>query len=180
MAKKPMTKARIVSHFGEKVEISKRMASAILDKRGGGLGISGETRGRARCVSPVSGIGKLGLSKRKARTARNPATGDRIKIPPKIVVKMRTARTFLKRLLFPEEVKSQGSSFFAAEEPGFHEGYIHFPGIAHLGCCLRLTFPNLEEDFHPKQWGARECNILPVLCSPQRLGLWVSLTPTSP
>ena len=32
MAKKPMTKSQIVSHFAKKFEISKKMASAILDE----------------------------------------------------------------------------------------------------------------------------------------------------
>jgi len=32
MAKKPMTKSQIVSHFAEKFEISKKMASGIIDE----------------------------------------------------------------------------------------------------------------------------------------------------
>ena len=37
----------------------------------------------------LPGIGKLVLVKRKARMARNPATGEAIEIPAKTVVKMR-------------------------------------------------------------------------------------------
>ena len=40
----------------------------------------------------LPGIGKLVLSKRKARIGRNPATGEGIKIPAKTVVKMRIAK----------------------------------------------------------------------------------------
>lgn len=40
----------------------------------------------------IPGIGKLVLVKRKARVGRNPGTGEAIKIPAKIVVKMRVAR----------------------------------------------------------------------------------------
>ena len=40
----------------------------------------------------LAGVGKLVISKRKARTGRNPATGKAIKIPVKAVVKMRVAK----------------------------------------------------------------------------------------
>ena len=40
----------------------------------------------------LPGIGKLVISKRKARMGRNPATGEAIKIPAKTVVKMRVAK----------------------------------------------------------------------------------------
>ena len=36
---------------------------------------------------PVPGIGKLVLQQRKARMGRNPATGEKIRIPAKKVVK---------------------------------------------------------------------------------------------
>jgi DNA-binding protein HU-beta len=88
MAKKPMTKAQIVSHFAEKFEISKKMASAILDEVAA-LAVS-ETKKTGSFTVP--GIGKLILAKRKARMGRNPATGKAIKIPAKTVVKMRIAK----------------------------------------------------------------------------------------
>jgi DNA-binding protein HU-beta len=88
MAKKPMTKAQIVSHFAEKFEISKKMASAILDEVAA-LAVS-ETKKTGSFTVP--GIGKLVLAKRKARMGRNPATGKAIKIPAKTVVKMRIAK----------------------------------------------------------------------------------------
>jgi DNA-binding protein HU-beta len=40
----------------------------------------------------IPGIGKLVLVSRKARTGRNPATGESIKIPAKKVVKFRVAK----------------------------------------------------------------------------------------
>jgi DNA-binding protein HU-beta len=40
----------------------------------------------------LPGIGKLVLSKRKARVGRNPATGEEIEIPARTVVKMRIAK----------------------------------------------------------------------------------------
>jgi DNA-binding protein HU-beta len=40
----------------------------------------------------LPGVGKLVISKRKARMGRNPATGEVIKIAAKTVVKMRIAK----------------------------------------------------------------------------------------
>jgi DNA-binding protein HU-beta len=88
MAKKPMTKSQTVSHFAKKFEISKRMASEIIDEVAA-LAVS-ETKKAGSFTLP--GIGKLVLAKRKARMGRNPATGEAIKIPAKTVVKMRVAK----------------------------------------------------------------------------------------
>ena len=57
MAKKPMTKSQTVSHFAKKFEISKRMASAILDEVAT-LAVS-ETKKTGSFTLP--GIGKLVL-----------------------------------------------------------------------------------------------------------------------
>ena len=88
MAKKPMTKSQIVSHFAGKFELSKKAASAILEEVAV-LAVS-ETK-KVRSFT-LPGIGKLVLVKRKARMGRNPATGATIKIPAKTVVKMRVAK----------------------------------------------------------------------------------------
>ena len=88
MAKKPMTKSQIVSHFAKKFEISKRMTSEIIDEVAV-LAVS-ETMKTGSFTLP--GIGKLVLVKKKARMGRNPATGKALKIPAKTVVKMRMAK----------------------------------------------------------------------------------------
>jgi DNA-binding protein HU-beta len=88
MAKKPMTKAQIVSHLAEKFELSKKTASGIIGEVGS-LAVS-ETKKAGSFTLP--GIGKLVLAKRKARMGRNPATGEAIKIPAKTVVRMRVAK----------------------------------------------------------------------------------------
>jgi DNA-binding protein HU-beta len=88
MAKKPMTKSQIISHFAGKFELSKRAASAILEEVTA-LAVS-ETKKTGSFTLP--GIGKLVLVKRKARMGRNPATGAKIKIPAKTVIKMRIAK----------------------------------------------------------------------------------------
>jgi len=88
MAKKPMTKSQIVSHFAEKFELSKKTASGIIEEVAA-LAVS-ETKKTGSFTIP--GIGKLVLVKRKARMGRNPATGEAIKIPAKTVVRMRVAK----------------------------------------------------------------------------------------
>jgi DNA-binding protein HU-beta len=88
MAKKPMTKAQIVAHFAQKFDLSKKVCTAIVEEVAA-LAIT-ETKKSGAFVIP--GIGKLVISKRKARKGRNPATGEEIKIPAKTVVKMRVAK----------------------------------------------------------------------------------------
>ena len=88
MAKKPMTKAQIITHFAGKFTLSKKAASAVIDEVAA-LAVS-ESKKAGSFTLP--GIGKLVLVKRKARMGRNPATGKAIKIPAKTVVKMRVAK----------------------------------------------------------------------------------------
>ena len=88
MAKKPMTKSQIVSHFAGKFELPKKVASGIIEGVAA-LAVS-ETKKTGSFLLP--GIGKLVMVKRKARMGRNPATGEPLKIPAKTVVKMRVAK----------------------------------------------------------------------------------------
>jgi DNA-binding protein HU-beta len=88
MAKKPMTKSQVVSHFAKKFELSKKTSAMVIEEVAG-LAIA-ETKKTGSFTVP--GIGKLVLVKRKARMGRNPATGATIKIPAKTVVKMRIAK----------------------------------------------------------------------------------------
>jgi len=97
MAKKPMTKAQIVSHFAKKFEVSKRTASGIIEEVAA-LAVS-ETKKAGSFTLP--GIGKLVLSKRKARMGRNPATGEPLKIPARTVVRMRVAKA-VKEAIVPK------------------------------------------------------------------------------
>ncbi len=87
-SKKPMTKGQIVNHLADKFELSKKGAAAIVD----GMAELAITETKKSGAFTLPGIGKLVLSKRKARMGRNPATGAEIKIPAKTVVKMRIAK----------------------------------------------------------------------------------------
>lgn len=86
--KKPLTKSQIVSHFAKKFDLSKKVASSVVDEMAS-LGVA-ETKRAGAFTFP--GVGKLVLVKRKARVGRNPATGEAINIPAKTVVKMRIAK----------------------------------------------------------------------------------------
>jgi len=87
-AKKTLTKSQIVTHFAKKFDFSKKTAAMVVEEVAA-LAVA-ETKKAGVFVLP--GIGKLVLSKRKARMGFNPATGEQIKIPAKTVVKMRLGK----------------------------------------------------------------------------------------
>jgi len=97
--KKVLTKGQIVTHFAEKFNMSKKAAASMIDEYAA-LAIA-ETKKKGAFVLP--GIGKSVLVKRKARTGRNPATGQEIKIPAKTVVKIRPAKTFKEAIVPPKK-----------------------------------------------------------------------------
>jgi DNA-binding protein HU-beta len=99
MAKKPLTKSQVVSHFAGKFEVSKKTAVAIIEEVAA-LAIA-ETKKAGSFTLP--GIGKLVLSRRKARKGFNPATGERINIPAKTVVKMRLAKACKEAIVPPKK-----------------------------------------------------------------------------
>jgi DNA-binding protein HU-beta len=99
MAKKPLTKSQIASHFAEKFDISKKTAAAFVEEVAA-LAIS-ETKKSG--VFTLPGIGKLVLVRRKARKGFNPATGEQINIPAKTVVKMRVAKACKEAIVPPKK-----------------------------------------------------------------------------
>lgn len=88
MAAKPMTKAQLVSELAEKLGATKKVVNDYFDVL---CDIAyKETKKSGTFVLP--GFGKLVKVQRKARTGRNPATGEVIKIKAKTVVKFRVAK----------------------------------------------------------------------------------------
>ena len=83
---KAMTKSQIAEHLAKKAEIKKVQAANILDE------IAALAYKEAKNSFTLPAIGKIVLVKRKARTGRNPRTGEAIKIPAKKVVKFRVAK----------------------------------------------------------------------------------------
>ena len=85
MAKAP-TKTQIVAGIAEACESSKKQAALALET------LNAMAYKYAKDGFTLPGLGKLVKVRRKARTGRNPATGEAIKIPAKTVLKFRIAK----------------------------------------------------------------------------------------
>ena len=83
-----MTQSQIVAALAEKSDVSKKVSKAFLEN----LAEMAVKQTKKNGVFIVPGIGRLVRSDRKARIGRNPATGEKIKIPAKKVVKFRLAK----------------------------------------------------------------------------------------
>ncbi|MCF7669928.1 MAG: HU family DNA-binding protein [Verrucomicrobia bacterium] len=83
---KPLTKSEIVTTLAEKVDIPKKAANQVLDE------LAKLAYKNAKNGFTLPGIGKLVVVKRKARTGRNPATGETMRIPAKKALKFRIAK----------------------------------------------------------------------------------------
>ena len=83
---KPMTKAAIVDHLAKKADTTKKAMSEFLDD------LATLAYKEAKNGFTIPNIGKLVLANRKARTGRNPQTGEAIKIPAKRVLKFRVSK----------------------------------------------------------------------------------------
>ncbi len=83
---KAMSKSALVAHFAKKFDIKKKDATAMFEE------LAKLAYKEAKNSFTIPGIGKLVLVDRKARMGRNPATGETIQIPAKVVVKFRVAK----------------------------------------------------------------------------------------
>ena len=95
---KALSKSQIAASVAEKAQISKKTAAEILDH------LADLAYKNAKNSFTLPGIGKLVLVNRKARTGRNPATGETIQIPAKKVVKFRVAKAAKDAILSCAEV----------------------------------------------------------------------------
>ncbi len=84
----PKTKAQIIAQIAEEAEITKAQATKAL------ASLIDMTYKGAKTAEgfTIPGVGKLIKVQRKARTGRNPATGETIKIKAKKVLKFRIAK----------------------------------------------------------------------------------------
>ena len=85
-AKKAMTKSAIVASLAEKVGLTKKQSAQFLDE------LAGMAYKEAKNTFTLPGLGKLVLRKTKARTGRNPRTGEPMKIAAKTVLRFRVAK----------------------------------------------------------------------------------------
>jgi DNA-binding protein HU-beta len=94
-----MTKSQIVTQLAEKAGLQKKVAAAMLAEL---VALAEkETKNKGQFVIP--GLGKAVKAHRKARTGRNPQTGEPIKIPAKTVVKFRLAKAFKDAVIPPKK-----------------------------------------------------------------------------
>jgi DNA-binding protein HU-beta len=101
MAATRMTQTQLVKSLAESNEISNKQAKAILE----GLASIAIAEVKKNGVFVLPGIGRLVRQDRKARTGRNPATGETIKIPAKKVVKFRVAKAAKDAIVPPKKAK---------------------------------------------------------------------------
>ena len=87
MAKaKPMTKSQIMASLAEQCDLTKKQAATIVET------LVALAYKEAKKGFTIPGLGKLIVVSRKARWGRNPATGEKIKIKAKKVLKFRIAK----------------------------------------------------------------------------------------
>jgi nucleoid DNA-binding protein len=89
-----MTRTDLIDAIARETETDKARAKAFLE----GFTRIVENEMKSEGEVPLAGLGKFKVTKRKARTGRNPATGEAIQIPAKTVVKFAVAKA-LKELI---------------------------------------------------------------------------------
>jgi DNA-binding protein HU-beta len=94
-----MTQTQLVKKLAEVCEVNNKAAKLFLDNLAGLATSEAKKNG----VFVLPGIGRLVLVNRKARTGRNPATGEAIKIPAKKVVKFRVAKAAKDAIVPPKK-----------------------------------------------------------------------------
>ena len=101
MANQRMTQTQLVRSLAESCEVNNKTARQMLESLSS-VAIS-EVKKNGVFVMP--GLGRLVRVERKARTGRNPATGEAIKIPAKKVVKFRVAKAAKDAIVPPKKAK---------------------------------------------------------------------------
>ncbi len=99
MAPTKMTQSQMVKELAEMTESNSKVAKQFMTSFAE-LAVR-ETKKSGMFVIP--GIGRLVRVDRKARTGRNPATGEAIKIPAKKVVKFRVAKAVKDAIVPPKK-----------------------------------------------------------------------------
>jgi DNA-binding protein HU-beta len=101
---KKLTQTQFITELAEAdgINVTKKQAKAMVDKYSD-IAIR-ETKKNGVFVLP--GIGRLVRQERKARIGRNPATGEKIKIAAKKVVKFRLAKAVKDAIVPPKKAKA--------------------------------------------------------------------------
>lgn len=101
MAATKMTQTQMVRELAETTGVNNKVAKAFITTLAE-MAIR-ETKKNGTFIVP--GVGRLVRVERKARTGRNPATGEAIKIPAKKVVKFRVAKAVKDAIVPPKKAK---------------------------------------------------------------------------
>ena len=88
MAATTMTKTQLVAFMAEKIEITKKQAASFFDN----LAELAVKEAKKNDVFVLPGLGRLKKVQRKARTGRNPQTGEALKIKAKTTAKFYVAK----------------------------------------------------------------------------------------
>ena len=99
MANQRMTQTQLVRSLAEKCEVNNKVARQFLEELS--TMAVGEVKKNGVFVLP--GIGRLVRVDRKARTGRNPLTGESIKLPAKTDVKFRVAKAAKDAIVPPKK-----------------------------------------------------------------------------
>jgi DNA-binding protein HU-beta len=94
-----MTQTQLIKELAETCQVNNKVAKQLLECYAG-IAVR-ETKKGGMFVLP--GIGRLVRVERKARLGRNPATGEKIKIPAKKVVKFRVAKVVKDAIVPPKK-----------------------------------------------------------------------------
>jgi len=96
---KKLTQTQIINALAEKCDVNKKVAKQLVDE----LADLAVRETKKHGVFVVPGLGRLVKSERKARTGRNPATGETIKIPKRTVVKFRVSKATAESIVPPKK-----------------------------------------------------------------------------
>src|SRR5215475_813897 len=99
MANQRMTQTQLVRSLAESCEVNNKTSRALLDC----LASTAIAEVKKNGVFVLPGVGRLVRVDRKARTGRNPATGESIKIPAKKVVKFRVGKAAKDSIVPPKK-----------------------------------------------------------------------------
>ena len=94
-----MTQTQVVKELALACEVNNKVAKQFMTS----LGELAVKETKKNGVFIIPGIGRLVRQDRKARTGRNPATGEAIKIPAKKVVKFRVAKAVKDAIVPPKK-----------------------------------------------------------------------------
>ena len=98
---KKMTQTAIIRELAETTGVNNKVAKQFIE----GLAQMAVRETKKNGVFIIPGIGRLVRAERKARTGRNPATGETIKIDAKKVVKFRLAKSVKDAIVPPKKTK---------------------------------------------------------------------------